>query len=201
MPTEMTTGFDDDNDGNIDRIETYFYTNGRWTRTEFDDDADGNIDRVNFAENRIVAYGAPDAEGDTLVYSLSGTDAALFTIDGDTGAVSFRAAPDFEMPGDDDGDNVYDIVVTASDGTPDRINHYTFDDDGNGRVTRRDFDLDDDGTIDRTAHVNADGRWERVERDLDDDGNIDRIDHYTFAADGTGRRPHYADAEGSKILC
>ena len=52
-------------------------------------------------------------------------------------------------------------------------------------MTRRDFDLDDDGTIDRIAHVNANGRWERVELDVDDDGNIDRIDHYTFAADGT----------------
>ena len=36
------------------------------------------------------------------------------------------------------------------DGSPDRINHYTFDDDGTGRVIRRDFD--DDGTIDRTVH-------------------------------------------------
>ena len=109
--------FDDDGDGTADRSEAYFYTNGRRTRTEFDDDADGNIDRVNVAENRIVAYGAPDADGDTLVYSLSGTDAARFTIDTNTGEVSFIAAPDFEMPGDDDGDNVYDVVVTASDGT------------------------------------------------------------------------------------
>ena len=53
----------------------------------------------------------------TLVYSLSGTDAALFTIDADTGEVSFIEAPDFEAPGDDGGDNVYDIIVTASDGT------------------------------------------------------------------------------------
>ena len=70
------------------------------------------------AENQIAAYTAQatDADGDTLSYSLSGTDAALFTIDPSTGVVSFRAAPDFEAPGDDGGDNVYDIVVTASDG-------------------------------------------------------------------------------------
>ena len=59
---------------------------------------------------------ATDADGDTLSYSLSGTDAALFTIDPATGVVSFRTPPDFEMPGDADGDNVYDITVTASDG-------------------------------------------------------------------------------------
>ncbi len=123
--------FDDDADGTIDRSETYSYdandrvsqtnfdddNDGTTDRSEFDDDADGNIDRVNVAENRITAYRAPDAEGDTLVYSLSGTDSALFTINAATGEVSFMAAPDFEAPGDDGGDNVYDIIVTASDGT------------------------------------------------------------------------------------
>ena len=128
--TLIRTNFDDDADGNIDRAaldtdgdgtadrsETYFYTNSRRTRTEFDDDADGNIDRVRVAENQVAAYeAAADADGGPLSYSLSGTDAALFTIDANTGAVSFRAAPDFEAPGDADGDNVYDIIVTASDG-------------------------------------------------------------------------------------
>ena len=51
-----------------------------------------------------------------LTYSLSGTDAALFDIDAATGAVTFKATPDFEAPGDADADNVYDVVVTASDG-------------------------------------------------------------------------------------
>ena len=70
-------------------------------------------------ENQASAYMAVamDADGDSLRYSLSGTDAALFTIDADTGEVRFIAVPDFEAPGDDDGDNVYDITVTASDGT------------------------------------------------------------------------------------
>ena len=74
---------------------------------------------VSVAENQVAAYeaAATDADGDPLSYSLSGTDAGLFTIDANTGEVRFRAAPDFEAPGDDDGDNVYDITVTASDGT------------------------------------------------------------------------------------
>ena len=73
---------------------------------------------VSARENRVAAYeaAATDADGDPLVYSLSGTDAALFTINANTGEVSFIAAPDFEIPGDADGDNVYDITVTASDG-------------------------------------------------------------------------------------
>ena len=71
------------------------------------------------AENQGLTYTAvaTDADGDALSYSLSGTDAALFRIGPNTGVVNFRQAPDFEMPGDDDDDNVYDITVTASDGS------------------------------------------------------------------------------------
>ena len=77
------------------------------------------------------------------------------------------------------------ILTTTRDGTIDRSETYTFDDDGNR--TRRDFDQDDDGTIDWTVHLNADGRWERVELDVDDDGTIDRITHYAFDGDGNRR--------------
>ena len=70
------------------------------------------------AENQTDAYTAiaEDADNDALTYSLSGTDAALFTINPATGVVSFITAPDFENPGDNGGDNVYDITVMASDG-------------------------------------------------------------------------------------
>ena len=71
------------------------------------------------AENQSLAYTAvaTDADEEPLTYSLSGTDAALFTIDATTGAVSFITPPDFENPGDAGGDNVYNITVTASDDT------------------------------------------------------------------------------------
>lgn len=60
---------------------------------------------------------ATDGDGDTLSYSISGgTDAALFTVDSATGALSFIAGPDFENPTDTGADNVYDVVLTASDG-------------------------------------------------------------------------------------
>ena len=47
---------------------------------------------------------------------MTGADAALFSLDASAGAVSFITAPDFETPGDADGDNIYDVTVTASDG-------------------------------------------------------------------------------------
>ena len=71
------------------------------------------------AENQTSAYAATATDADagtTLAFSLSGTDAALFDIDAATGVVTFKAAPDFEAPTDANGDNVYHIVVTASDG-------------------------------------------------------------------------------------
>src|SRR5439155_433807 len=52
-------------------------------------------------------------------YSLSGTDAALFSINATNGQVSFLAAPDFEAPADADANNVYQIVVHANDGVHD----------------------------------------------------------------------------------
>ena len=58
----------------------------------------------------------PDA-GATLTYSLSGgVDAALFNINASTGAVTFKASPNFEAPTDSGANNVYDITVQASDG-------------------------------------------------------------------------------------
>ncbi|NDW01086.1 MULTISPECIES: ExeM/NucH family extracellular endonuclease [unclassified Salipiger] len=74
---------------------------------------------ISVAENATLvpaAISAGDADGDVLGFSLSGDDAALFTIDAGTGALAFAVAPDFEVPQDADGDNVYDLTVTVSDG-------------------------------------------------------------------------------------
>ena len=74
---------------------------------------------VNVAENQTAAYTATttDADGNIILYSISGVDAALFNIDAATGVVTFRNAPDYENPADAGGDNVYNFTVTASDGT------------------------------------------------------------------------------------
>ena len=78
----------------------------------------GSATQFDAVENQTSAFTATatDADGDTLTYTLSGTDADLFAIDADTGVVNFIDAPDFEAPGDADGDNVYDVTITASDG-------------------------------------------------------------------------------------
>src|SRR5207244_574688 len=64
-----------------------------------------------------AAASDPDA-GTTLTYSISGgADAALFNIDSASGAVTFKTSPNFEAPTDSGANNVYDIIVKASDGS------------------------------------------------------------------------------------
>ena len=65
-----------------------------------------------------------DADGDTLIYSISGgVDKDLFSItitvtsEGSTGALSFKSAPDYESPLDAGGNNSYEITVSVTDGT------------------------------------------------------------------------------------
>ena len=67
---------------------------------------------VNEGEQVVYRAEATDADGDTLTYSLSGIDAALFTIDPTKGEVSFIDAPDYGGPGSHDP---YDITIIAMD--------------------------------------------------------------------------------------
>ncbi len=79
---------------------------------------------VNFAENGtapVTTVTATDGNpGQVLAYAIQGgADAALFTINPTTGALSFVTVPDFETPRDAGTNNVYDIVVSATDnGSP-----------------------------------------------------------------------------------
>ena len=67
-------------------------------------------------ENLAVAeYEARDEEEQTIAWSRTGTDVGDFSIDSMTGVLSFVQRPDFEVPADDGGDNVYNITVRASD--------------------------------------------------------------------------------------
>lgn len=73
---------------------------------------------LTFVENgsQSLPITATDSPRQSLSFSISGgADAARFAISA-TGALNFTAAPNFENPGDSDGDNVYQLVITASDG-------------------------------------------------------------------------------------
>ncbi|WP_242122673.1 cadherin domain-containing protein [Sphingobium sp. Sx8-8] len=67
----------------------------------------------------VTTVAATDVNpGAVITYSISGgADAAKFTINSGTGVLSFATAPNFEAPADDGTNNVYDVIVRASDGT------------------------------------------------------------------------------------
>jgi Ca2+-binding RTX toxin-like protein/carbon monoxide dehydrogenase subunit G len=83
--------------------------------------AAGATASINAAENgtAVTTVTATDADaGSTLTYSIvDGADAARFTVDASTGALSFDSAPDYEHPTDAGANNVYDVTVQVSDGT------------------------------------------------------------------------------------
>ncbi|MDQ8023972.1 MAG: cadherin domain-containing protein, partial [Moraxellaceae bacterium] len=76
---------------------------------------------ISVAENStaVTTVTSTDADaGATATYSIiGGADAALFTIDASTGALSFIGAPDREAPSDFDGNNLYEVTVQVSDGS------------------------------------------------------------------------------------
>ena len=75
---------------------------------------------VSVAENTtaVTTVTATDPDtGQTRSYSIiGGADASKFTIGSTTGALSFITAPNFELPTDAGGNNVYDVTVQVSDG-------------------------------------------------------------------------------------
>ena len=59
-----------------------------------------------------------DNAATALSYSIAGgADAAMFQINAITGVIQFASAPVFASPEDANSDNVYEVVVRASDGT------------------------------------------------------------------------------------
>ncbi len=75
--------------------------------------------RIFITENStaVTMVRAVDVDGDAVTYSVTGgADAAKFVIDAQSGTLSFVAAPDFEAPADSNGDNIYDVIVSATDG-------------------------------------------------------------------------------------
>ena len=70
---------------------------------------------ATFQENGTGAVATYTIQAGTapITFSLSGTDAARFSISS-SGVVTFNSPPDFESPTDSGGNNVYNLTVTAS---------------------------------------------------------------------------------------
>ena len=82
------------------------------------DSTDDGLLAVNVAEGTttVATIAATDADGDRLTYSLTGgADMADFSIGASSGLLTFKVAPNHELPADADTDNVYTVIVTVTD--------------------------------------------------------------------------------------
>ncbi len=68
---------------------------------------------ISVAENLafVVTVSASDVEGDTLTYTLTGTDASSLSINSSSGVITFNSAPDYETKA------TYSVTLNVSDGT------------------------------------------------------------------------------------
>ena len=88
------------------------------------DDADEGTVCIEFPEHgsgTVTAYTAVDPEGEDVTWELapeatSGSeDSEFFHIDSSTGILTFITPPDFEAPGDSGTNNVYNVIIRATD--------------------------------------------------------------------------------------
>ncbi|SMN01356.1 hypothetical protein SPONL_2000 [uncultured Candidatus Thioglobus sp.] len=68
------------------------------------------------AVGTIVATDANDGQTPRFLTILSGTDASSFSIT-TAGVLTFNTTPNFDTPGSVAGTNIYEVIVTATDGT------------------------------------------------------------------------------------
>ena len=95
--------------------ETPEVTSGSATQsfTEIEYDVlDANLTSAHYV---VDTFTARDEEGQTITWSLAGADMGDFDIGSSSGVLSFSGRPDFEMPADSEGDNVYNVIVKARD--------------------------------------------------------------------------------------
>jgi hypothetical protein len=108
----------DDNAGGTDTQDLSVTVTDVNEAPVIDSNGGGSTAAIDAAENQTavttVTYTDVDLPGDTITYSLSGDDAALFTIS-PAGVLTFVDAPDFETPTDFDADGVYEVTITVDD--------------------------------------------------------------------------------------
>ena len=95
-----------------------------------------SIDYPENGDRSVATYTAAGPESARATWTLSGVDAADFTIA--AGVLDFRATPNYEAPDDRDGDNEYRITVQARDSGGNTAAH---------AVTVRVANEDEDGTL------------------------------------------------------
>ena len=125
---------------------------------------------LTFKENStelVDTFAATDVEEDAVTFTKSGADSGKFDLTG--GALSFMAAPDFETPASADGDNVYEITITAASGSGATENRTPLD------VTVTVTNENDPGTISLSAAQPRVGTALTATNPSDTDGGVSGV--------------------------
>ena len=97
-----------DSDGNAATEVTRTVTVADTTAPEITGSENVN---VNENETAVGTYSA----NESVTWSLSGVDSSNFSYNETSGALVFSSAPNYEVPTDDDSNNVYTLTLTATD--------------------------------------------------------------------------------------
>ena len=161
-------------------------------------------------EGKVEEYVGMDREGDQMTIAFVGPDIGLFSHgdDGDIdngeeedGELRFVTPPDFENPTDSDRDNVYEVLVSISDGirsSRELMVKITVTDQEEPPIvtgpTDLDFPEDSVGTVGTYVGVDPEKPEDPVEFDVGgDDGELFKINEsgqLTFK-----QRPNYEDVD------
>lgn len=82
----------------------------------FTNNGGGTSVSFSINENTTTATTVTTQAGTETFSIVGGTDASAFSVDSISGELTFNSAPDYEAPHDSDTDNVYSVIVEASDG-------------------------------------------------------------------------------------
>ena len=102
----------------------FSYTDDNDTHTRFLNSAQGIDNTINYAVafddsvsmSEYGSFAKTFSASKTVTWSITGgVDSDKFQVDSNTGSLSFKVKPDFENPNDTDLDNIYEVIVRATD--------------------------------------------------------------------------------------
>ena len=85
------------------------------TAPEFTSASSASVAENTDAVFYTATVSAADSSAEQISFSLSGLDSAHFNLDSASGELSFKQAPDYEIPQDQDQDNTYELNISAGD--------------------------------------------------------------------------------------
>ena len=117
----------------------------------------------------------PDSSDTVVNYSITGIDSSLFTI-ASNGELTFDSVPNFEMPLDTGGNNIYNLEINALDSSNDIL--------GIQSVIVAVLNVNDIGSLSAISGLVREGEILTAGDIFDEDGSVDN-ERYQWLSDGT----------------